>query len=1050
MKSRVRNRTLLIVLALTGLHGPAARAADVPPSPATLVWHTVGLWRQPQGLPQNSIRSMIQTRDGYLWLGTNGGLARFDGVRFTTYDDRNPAQLRENEVWALLEGRDGSLWIGTYGGGLSRLKDGRFTVFTTRDGLVNDTVAALCEDHEGGIWVGTDLGLSRYHDGRFTNITEGLVYPKIRAVYTDTDGSVWIGGFNGGVNRFKDGRLQRPVLDPAPKDEIRGFARTRDGALWIATFGGLWRVETGRARRFTIEDGLASNAVHSLHEDAEGRFWIATDNGLHRYDEGRFLGQSIDYAQPHRPHLTRVMSDREGSLWVGTWSQGVAHLRRSRFTTWGSRNGLAGDYVSTVLEDARGDVWVGTNTGLSVFRGGTSIGPMVPGGAALNVISLARDRDGRVLIGTKDGVWVAGGSGPLSLLPGTAGLYARVIYVDGAGVIWIGTDSRGLARHDGRLTTFTTKDGLSSDAVRAVAPDETGALWIGTRGGGLNRYANGQFAPPLTRKDGLPSDAIMALHQDEGDPRTLWIATRQGVTRYRDGVFKTLTVEDGLFASFVYSFLENAGQLWMTCSKGIFRVSKQELHDRADGKRGPVTPAVYGLEHGLGGLVGTIAHHPNSWRTRDGRLWFATANGVAAVDPHDLPRNEVTPPVHIEEMEADRRSVDLGQAVELSPGRGDLTFRYTGLSLLAPDKMTFRYRLENYDADWRDAGARRVAQYTNIPPGQYTFRVTACNDDNKCNDAGAHVDFRLAPYFYQTGWFLGLCALGLVLAALGAHRLRVRAMAAQQARLEALVDERTRELKDATRALDLANRDLERRVQEGIDALREAERMAAYGQLVAAVAHEVRHPVFALQAATHVLRDRLKHDFALHDQFRTLESETNRLNVLMSDLLDFARPPELHLTPASAADLFAEAADVFRAEEHPGIRIAVDVHPGLPRVLVDRFRIIQALLNLMRNAVNHATGLTRVTLSAERAPEDTPYALRMSVADDGAGIRPDLIGRVFEPFVTSGKGTGLGLSIARRVATAHGGQVSVYSEPGRGTVFHLDLPAADSAEAAAS
>jgi signal transduction histidine kinase len=284
--------------------------------------------------------------------------------------------------------------------------------------------------------------------------------------------------------------------------------------------------------------------------------------------------------------------------------------------------------------------------------------------------------------------------------------------------------------------------------------------------------------------------------------------------------------------------------------------------------------------------------------------------------------------------------------------------------------------------------------------------------------------------------------MGLVLGGVGVHRVRVRAMAAQQTRLEALVDERTGELRAATQMLDAANRGLEKRVADGIEALREAERMAAYGQLVAAVAHEVRHPIFALQAATHVLRDRVGDEAGVAPQFRTLESETNRLNVLMSDLLDFARPPELHRAPTTAAEVFGEAADVFRSEEHPGVRVCINTADGLPRLEIDRFRLVQAVLNLMRNAVSHAAGLTQIQLSARRHAMGTAPGVRLSVADDGAGIRPELLAKVFEPFVTSGKGTGLGLSIAKRVATAHGGQVSVESEHGKGTVFHIDLPVA--------
>jgi ligand-binding sensor domain-containing protein/signal transduction histidine kinase len=1029
-----------VFLAGASLCATVTAAAAPGPPPSATTWQTVGVWRQPEGLPQNGIRAILQTRDGYLWLGTNGGLTRFDGNRFLTFDDRDRTQLRENEVWALLEAHDGTLWIGTYGGGLSRYKDGRFSVLTTDDGLANDSISSLAEDATGRLWIGTDGGVSWLENGAFHKLTvaDGLVEDKIRALYVDTDGSLWIGMIGGGVNHVRDGKVTTETLDPLPHEEVRAFRRARDGALWVATFSGLYRQTGGRWTRFTDQDGLLSSRIHDVYEDPDGRLWIATDDGLHEYLAGRFVRRPIAHALWLQPDLTRVHMDREGSLWVGSLSQGLVCLRPTQFLTWTTEDGLAWNYVSSVLQDGRGDIWIGTNKGLSVLRDGRLRAHALSHTALPNVTSMALEADGHLLIGTKSGVYrVEGGA----LTPLVKDVYARVIYCDGTGAVWIGSDNNGLVRWErGQVRTYRKADGLPDDAVRALAEDKDGVLWIGTRGGGLSRFSEDGFKS-YGRKDGLPCDYVHSIHRDG---ETLWLSTRQGVVRFKDGRFGTITAGNGLYSSFVYEFVDDGPALWMSCSRGIFRVLKKDLNDVADGTRTTLTYEAYGLEHGLGGIVGTVGHHPGGWRSTDGRIWFATANGLAGITPVRPPVNEVIPPVHIEEVEADQQRVDLGSPIALTPGRGDLTFRYTALSFLQPEQVHFKYRLEGYDPDWQDAGNRRVAYYTNISPGHYTFRVIAANSDGKWNDEGASVALSLAPHFHQTWWFVAACGLALGLAVVGTHRFRVRTMAARQARLEALVDERTRELKDATTALDMANHDLEQRVASGIEALREAERMAAYGQLVAAVAHEVRHPVFALQAATYVLREKLAQDGLTHAQLRTLESETNRLNVLMSDLLDFARPPELNLSPATAAELFGEAADVFRSEGHAGVQVAMEIEPRLPALAVDRFRLVQALLNLMRNAVNHAQGLTRITLVAHRPP-DGGLDVRLSVKDDGAGIRPDILARIFEPFVTSGKGTGLGLSIARRVATAHGGRVSVESAEGRGTAFHIDLPAGEAA-----
>ena len=359
-------------LLAVALLAPAAAWAAGPPLPSRPPgWHTLGVWRQAEGLPQNTVYSIVQTRDGYIWIGTKGGVARFDGVRFTTFDNTNRDQLRENEVWALLEGDDGSLWIGTYGGGVSRLKDGRFTVLTREDGLADDYVTVLAKDRDGALWIGTDAGVSRFHDGRFTTYTtrDGLPSNSVRAVYGDADGTVWIGTV-AGVVRFANGRFEVPHLQGPPLD-ARGaivLARHARPALDRDVCGPGPRRERHGSTLYTTQDGLASNRTRQVHGDAAGNLWIVSDRGVDRLT-GADQTPSIRH-ELAAIDVTCVWSDREGSLWVGSGIDGLSRLHQGLFSSYTVADGLADYYVSTILEDRGGRLWVGTRKGLSTVRDG--------------------------------------------------------------------------------------------------------------------------------------------------------------------------------------------------------------------------------------------------------------------------------------------------------------------------------------------------------------------------------------------------------------------------------------------------------------------------------------------------------------------------------------------------------------------------------------------------------------------------------------------------------------------------------------------------------
>jgi two-component system sensor histidine kinase/response regulator len=769
-------------------------------------WHAVGAWQQPQGLPQNTVSAVLQTSDGYIWVGTKGGLARFDGVRFTSFDDRDKSKLRESEVRALAEGPDGSLWIGTYGGGVSRLKNGRFAVYTTQQGLVNNYTLEIVKDTEGAIWIATDGGLSRFKDEHFTNYTvkDGLSDNAIRALHSDRDGGVWVGTKMGGLQVYQNGKFFAPEVEGFhPAAAVEAIVRDREQGLWVATSGdGVYRLRDGRAAHYTTSEGLSSNRFSGMHEDPQGNLFFTNDMGVDQYDREDNSFYNID----SKDGVNVVYGDHEGGLWVGYGQSGLARLSRGTFLSYTVEDGLVNDYITVVFQDSRGNIWAGTPKGLHRFSAGKfTLVPFKDQSYSTRIGSITEDKDGTLWVGTSDRLYKfkyereCQISCKYEFTPVVNDAMPRmdikVMFADREGGLWLGMNLDGIVRYkDNQFTAYTTKDGLSNNAVRGLVQDQDGGIWIGMRGGGLNRFKDDKFTS-YREQDGLINDSVQALYL--GRDNTMWVGTRQGVSRFKDGRFTTYTINDGLFSNFVYGFAEDdEGNMWMSCSKGIFRVRKQQLEDFAAGKIKSVDSMAYGVEHGLSSTVAMVSNTPVVYKARDGRVWFCTFKGVSVVDPARLLINSQPPPVHIEEVSVDQQAFGLTEAASAPPGRGDFTIRYTGLSFVAPEKMRFRYKLEGYDRDWVEAGTRRAAYYSNIPPGQYTFRVMAANSDGVWNEQGAAYTIDLAAHFYETYLFYGLCAFAVGLLVVNIFWLRLRSLRVRKVHLEHLVSTRTTELRE--------------------------------------------------------------------------------------------------------------------------------------------------------------------------------------------------------------------------------------------------------------
>jgi signal transduction histidine kinase/ligand-binding sensor domain-containing protein len=751
---RLGRRVLTLAVALALEAGSMALALE-PTTP--LANYSRQGWATENGLPQNTVQALAQTPDGFLWLGTEVGLVRFDGSGFAVFDQHSHPALPGNDVQCLLAAKDGSLWVGT-SDGLTRMKDAAVTTFTTANGLPGNDVRALTEDERGTVVVRTMSGTANVSVGRVE--IANSVEPNTNAEF---------------VALLPEGRMAQAskvsaelVLQP--------------------------KIE----QRWSVGKELPGTRIQALFADREGTLWIGTNGGLVRFAGGKL--EKLPVTDPlASASVLAIMEDREGDLWVGTESSGLQILRDQRFRTLTTRNGLASDNTAAVVEDGVGTMWVGTSgSGVTALQSGKPPRTWVVHDGLLSdvVLSLAAAPNGDLWVGTADGLSRIrrGAVESFTSADGLPDDFIRSLLADADGSLWIGT-RRGLThwKTPGNLSgqameTFTTANGLGSDLVGAMARDSAGKLWVATLAG-LARLANGSITN-FTTANGLSSNVITAiLARDDG---TLLIGTQDHGWNLWDGKAFTPVKQDSLSGTAIHAILDDRlNHLWFATGGGVARCDCEHAMGQMQGAD-CAHWMEFGAADGLRSRETATNSHPSAWRGKDGRLWFATPKGLVELDPAHFPVNSVAPPVAVERFavdDADQALHAANASLKVPSGHNHFQFEYAGLSFVAPQKVRYRYMLEGFDHQWTDADARRNAYYTNIPPGTYTFRVQAANNDGIWNMQGAALEFELEPHFYQTVWFYVLLAvllIGLVLLV-----LRLRLLRAQR-EFNAVLGERNR------------------------------------------------------------------------------------------------------------------------------------------------------------------------------------------------------------------------------------------------------------------
>jgi ligand-binding sensor domain-containing protein/signal transduction histidine kinase len=763
---------------LCGCAGFLAADSNAAPSPEPSF--VVKSWQD--GLPQSSVIAMTQTRDGYLWLGTLKGLVRFDGVNFTVFDENNTPGLNSSQIVYLFEDSRSNLWVGTEAAGIALINDGKVIDTGIGAGTLGGKLTAACEDSTGAVWLYTADGrLCRYDNGNMKTAPFGATFlSRYRGLAVEKDGPVWIG-----VDWGLYGMSSITNADPrdAPVDHIIPFQVpkvTLDFVLGSRS-GGYWRMADGRVQKWKLNQlkrdfgayPWSEVRVTAACEDQEGNLIVGTlGGGVFWFDtEGKVTRVSSEQGLSHDGVLSLCV-DREGSLWVGTDGGG---LNRVKPSFCGVLEGSLGKTMQSVCDDAQEGLWIAWGGKATHSKDGKLEEFVLNlGGNKVNVSAVFVDSRQRTWVGTANGGLFQWQTNRFEPVPGLAtwGLSIFAIHQDRGGLLWVGTQV-GLARWDGQeWKIFTTRNGLSANSVRAIADDPDGSLWIGTESTGLNRLRDGQFTA-FRKSDGLPSERISSLCVDAQG--VLWVGTDGGgLARFQSGKWTQYTKERGLASSGIAYLIEDGqGDLWIGSNAGLMRVSKKSLNDFAQGLTNSIAGRAYGRPDGLPTLECTQGSQPAACLTADGRLWFPTIKGLVSVKPSELKRNTYPPPViiesvHLEGEEQNTNRLISGwlRAITIPAGKEQLEIHYTSLNLAAADRARFKYRMESHDAAWFEAGDSRVARYTKLPPGDYRFRVAACNEDGVWNEAGASLAVIALPAFWQTWTFrsgTAACLLAIII-----------------------------------------------------------------------------------------------------------------------------------------------------------------------------------------------------------------------------------------------------------------------------------------------
>jgi signal transduction histidine kinase/ligand-binding sensor domain-containing protein len=971
----------ILFLIICCLSSDAIRALDLGQAHRS---YSRTIWTQKDGLPQDAIGAIVQTSDGYLWLGTEEGLARFDGYSFTIFN-KDAGNLPSNSITALATGTDGTLWIGT-ANGLTSYKDNRFQSYSTADGLADNAITDLHVGHAGRLWILAGGALSRFDGAKITLVAASKdISVAPRAICEDGQGVMWVAG-SGGLARLVEQRFVTKIgIEALRGNLVTRLVADRQGNLWLGGASGLIKYATnGTIRRYGVRDGLPDLHIRGMKIDRQGVLWVGTSSGLVRLMGDRFL--KLPGPEGREQELVRcVYDDLEGNLWVGKLN-GLERLRNNLFTTYGKVDGLAGDDPTRLYQDHSGRFWVGFgNNGLMVSSAGLQGLRSIRGFPSKEIFSIRETHDGELLIGTRDGLVRFRGSRFVTYTPADE-LNRRVVFdalEDSVGRTWLALPSGiGELEKEGKLHIIAQGGFQNLGWAISLLEGHDGELWAGTYGKGIWRI-KGEEKRLFTTADGLSSNQIRSLYEDrEG---ILWIATLGGgLNAFHAGYFRHFAAKDGLISDNVSEIVDDGESLWLGTTRGICRLYKHELLAFWDKKISSVRVTTYGVDDGLRSAQCAPGYvNANASRTGDGRLWFPTSLGLSTIDPNVGQVQEPAPIPRLIGVTVDGKTVRVASRVLLEPGTETLRLRYVAIHLGAPERVQYARKLEGVDPDWVFEGRSREVDYNTLRPGKYRFLLRA-----ELPDGGpareTEYTFEQLPQFYERLWFRLLCAAAFITAIGAAYLVRIRQL---RYRFALILEERARLARDIHDTL--------------------AQGFIGISSQLEAVSAAMNEDLSRAQQYLDVACKMVRHSIT--------EARRSVFELRASEL----EGKDLAAALQSGAEAWTAGC---------GLTVDVDV-AGVRRPLPDR--VEQQLLRIAQEAITNVlkhAGATEIKISLSM--DSDKVSLRIS--DNGQGFHYD--------NVFSSAAGHFGLIGMRERAEQLDGELRLTSRPGEGTEIEVMVP----------